>query len=233
MQRVTVKENDQGGKKISLQQRCNTSVNMEGSWKLVLFAAFVAVASAGVVGTYHSAPAYATYSAAPAVARVASYSAAPAVAVHAAPAVATVHAAPAVAAVHAAPVAAVHAAPAVAVHAEEYDPNPSYSYAYDVQDHLTGDSKSQHETRQGDVVKGSYSLTEPDGSRRTVEYTADPHNGFNAVVHREPAILISKAFLSKISCTRSFIESFYISVEKVFWCLNLCVLQCFSICYIL
>lgn len=68
----------------------------------------------------------------------------------------------------------------------EYDPNPSYSYAYDIQDQLTGDSKSQHESRQGDVVQGSYSLVEPDGSKRTVEYTADPHNGFNAVVHKEP-----------------------------------------------
>lgn len=27
---------------------------------------------------------------------------------------------------------------------------------------------------------------EPDGTRRIVEYTADPVNGFNAVVHREP-----------------------------------------------
>ncbi|KAK7580748.1 hypothetical protein V9T40_001377 [Parthenolecanium corni] len=69
----------------------------------------------------------------------------------------------------------------------EYDPNPSYSYAYDVQDHVTGDSKSQHESRQGDVVQGSYSLVEPDGSKRTVDYTADPHNGFNAVVHKEPS----------------------------------------------
>jgi hypothetical protein len=30
---------------------------------------------------------------------------------------------------------------------------------------------------------------EPDGTRRTVEYTADPVNGFNAVVHREPAVV--------------------------------------------
>lgn len=69
---------------------------------------------------------------------------------------------------------------------EDYDPNPHYSFAYDIQDHLTGDSKSQHETRSGDVVKGSYSLVDPDGTKRTVEYTADPHNGFNAVVHRRP-----------------------------------------------
>lgn len=51
---------------------------------------------------------------------------------------------------------------------------------------LTGDSKSQQESRSGDVVQGSYSLVDPDGTRRIVEYTADPHNGFNAVVQRVP-----------------------------------------------
>lgn len=48
----------------------------------------------------------------------------------------------------------------------------------------TGDLKSQWEHREGDVVKGSYSLMEPDGSIRTVDYTADSHNGFNAVVSK-------------------------------------------------
>lgn len=90
--------------------------------------------------------------------------------------------APAFAKVAAAPVA--YAAP-VAV-AEEYDPNPQYSYGYDVQDGITGDSKSQVESRNGDVVQGSYSLTDPDGTRRTVDYVADPVNGFNAVVRKEP-----------------------------------------------
>lgn len=102
------------------------------------------------------------------------------------------HAAP-VAYAAQAPVIAKAYAPAAYAHAPvaavdtDYDPNPSYSYAYDIQDALTGDSKSQKESRQGDTVQGSYSLIEPDGTRRTVEYTADPHNGFNAVVHREPA----------------------------------------------
>lgn len=81
--------------------------------------------------------------------------------------------------------AAAPVAKAVAV-AEEYDPNPQYSYGYDVQDGLTGDSKSQVESRNGDVVQGSYSLTDPDGTRRTVDYVADPINGFNAVVRKEP-----------------------------------------------
>lgn len=62
--------------------------------------------------------------------------------------------------------------------------HPKYAYKYGVNDYHTGDVKSQHETRDGDVVKGSYSLVEPDGSVRTVDYTADKHNGFNAVVHR-------------------------------------------------
>lgn len=35
-----------------------------------------------------------------------------------------------------------------------YDPLPQYTYAYSVQDALTGDNKSQQETRDGDVVKG-------------------------------------------------------------------------------
>ncbi|XP_026735985.1 larval cuticle protein A3A-like [Trichoplusia ni] len=99
------------------------------------------------------------------------------------------YAAPAVAVArpaYAAPLAVGHAVAKVAP-VDEYDPNPQYSYAYDIQDALTGDSKNQQETRSGDVVQGSYSLVEPDGTRRTVEYTADPHNGFNAVVHREPA----------------------------------------------
>ncbi|XP_051173940.1 larval cuticle protein A2B-like isoform X2 [Leptopilina boulardi] len=80
-------------------------------------------------------------------------------------------------------------APPPLVKVDDYDPHPQYTYAYNVQDSLTGDAKSQHETRNGDVVSGSYSLIEADGTRRIVEYFADPINGFNAVVHREPAIV--------------------------------------------
>ncbi|CAG9769452.1 unnamed protein product [Ceutorhynchus assimilis] len=67
-----------------------------------------------------------------------------------------------------------------------FDPNPQYSFAYDVQDSLTGDSKSQIESRNGDIVQGQYSLADPDGTRRIVDYTADPINGFNAVVRKAP-----------------------------------------------
>lgn len=51
-----------------------------------------------------------------------------------------------------------------------------------------GDKKSQYEVRDGDVVKGQYKLIEPDGSIRIVRYTADPRNGFNAVVSRKLGI---------------------------------------------
>ncbi|GJQ81550.1 hypothetical protein Trydic_g4911 [Trypoxylus dichotomus] len=70
----------------------------------------------------------------------------------------------------------------------EYDPNPQYTYSYGVNDALTGDSKSQTESRHGDFVSGQYSLIESDGSKRTVDYAADPVNGFNAVVSKTPAV---------------------------------------------
>lgn len=48
-------------------------------------------------------------------------------------------------------------------------------------------------------MKGQYSLVEPDGSIRTVSYTADKHSGFNAVVkktapakHPEPEVHYQK-----------------------------------------
>ncbi|XP_065088452.1 larval cuticle protein A2B-like [Ochlerotatus camptorhynchus] len=92
----------------------------------------------------------------------------------------------------------VHSLPVdvVAVKTEEYDAHPQYSYSYGVNDAVTGDNKEQHETRDGDVVTGQYSLVEPDGTRRTVDYTADPVNGFNAVVSKsgEPTVVKSVAY---------------------------------------
>ncbi|XP_015590908.2 uncharacterized protein LOC107265701 [Cephus cinctus] len=102
--------------------------------------------------------------------------------------------------VHGAPVAyAGGPVPVLAKAVDEYDPHPQYSYGYDVQDSLTGDAKSQYETRNGDVVSGRYSLIEADGTRRVVEYTADPINGFNAVVHREPAIVKAVPAVAKLA----------------------------------
>ncbi|XP_052860244.1 cuticle protein 18.6-like [Anopheles cruzii] len=94
---------------------------------------------------------------------------------------------------HAAPAVVAHAAPAVyASHAAPAD-HPKYAFNYGVADHTTGDVKSQHETRDGDVVKGQYSLVEPDGSVRTVDYTADPINGFNAVVSKTAPLVHAHA----------------------------------------
>ncbi|XP_025837220.1 adult-specific cuticular protein ACP-20-like [Agrilus planipennis] len=59
-----------------------------------------------------------------------------------------------------------------------------YHFSYGVHDAHTKDHKSQHEERDGHVVKGSYFLDEPDGTKRIVEYVAGPHSGFQAVVKR-------------------------------------------------
>lgn len=69
---------------------------------------------------------------------------------------------------------------------DDSDPHPQYIYGYEIEDDKTGDSKMQREVRDGDVVKGIYSFIEADGFRRIVEYTADSHNGFNAIIRREP-----------------------------------------------
>lgn len=62
--------------------------------------------------------------------------------------------------------------------------HPKYNFNYAVHDPHTGDEKQHVEERDGDHVKGSYSLKEADGTTRVVEYEADKHNGFNAIVHK-------------------------------------------------
>ncbi|XP_071448716.1 larval cuticle protein A3A-like [Hetaerina americana] len=171
--------------------------------KVLTFVALVALTQAVQVPIHHggfaayaprayAAPAFAHAAAPIAYAAPAYAHAAPAFA-HAAPAFA--HAAPVVA--HAAPVAyaapiaktVAYAAPVAKAVVQEPYSVPQYSFSYGVSDAHTGDQKSQHETRHGDVVQGAYSLVEPDGTHRTVEYTADAINGFNAVVHRQPAVV--------------------------------------------
>ncbi|XP_045534352.1 cuticle protein [Papilio machaon] len=153
-------------------------------------AAPVAKLAVAAPAVYHAAPA--VYHAAPSV-----YHSAPAV-YHSAPAV--YHASPAPAVYQAAPVR--YAAPVAKVLAQpEEIAYPKYDFTYSVADGHTGDNKSQQESRDGDVVKGSYSLQEADGSIRTVEYTADDHNGFNAVVHNSapksaPAVIKAPVYAS-------------------------------------
>ncbi|KAM3961222.1 cuticle protein-like [Aphomia sociella] len=142
------------------------------AFKIVVFSCLVAAASAGLLPAApvaYSAPlSYSSH------------------ALHAAPVAYSSPVAYSAPVAYAAPIAKVAAVAPVAKVVEAYDSHPQYSFAYDVQDGHSGDSKSQHETRDGDVVSGSYSVVDPDGTKRTVDYTADPHNGFNAVVHREP-----------------------------------------------
>ncbi|XP_030749553.1 adult-specific cuticular protein ACP-20-like [Sitophilus oryzae] len=84
-----------------------------------------------------------------------------------------------------APAIAISHAPAVIGHKEvDYYTPPKYEFQYGVADHHTGDNKEQKEVRHGDTVHGEYSVKEADGTIRTVKYTADDHNGFNAVVYR-------------------------------------------------
>ncbi|XP_073985731.1 cuticle protein 19-like [Rhodnius prolixus] len=66
---------------------------------------------------------------------------------------------------------------------DDYD-EPKYAYDYSVNDIKTGDAKSQWETNENGIVKGEYSLVEPDGTLRIVEYEADPYFGFRAIVKK-------------------------------------------------
>ncbi|XP_073843921.1 uncharacterized protein [Musca autumnalis] len=161
------------------------------------FAAPAAVYSAAPA-PYVAAPVAKTFAAAPVVAKT---FAAPAPVVAAAPAP-VVAAAPVVAKAVAAPLAAPVVAKAAVVEPEVVDAHPQYQFAYNVQDTLTGDSKTQEETRDGGVVRGSYSLIEPDGSRRTVNYYADDINGFNAVVQKDVPVaapVVAKAVAAPLA----------------------------------
>ncbi|CAG4997452.1 unnamed protein product [Parnassius apollo] len=86
-----------------------------------------------------------------------------------------------------------------AIHGGDYS-----SFSYGVADPHTGDVKSQHETRVGDNVVGQYSLLESDGHRRTVDYAAGPHSGFNAIVRRDPAVIAHAAPRGHCCSRRTF-----------------------------
>lgn len=52
--------------------------------------------------------------------------------------------------------------------------------------------QNRKEVRDGNVIKGSYSVVDSDGFLRTVTYTADPKEGFKADVVREPTDIVVK-----------------------------------------
>ncbi|XP_015020953.3 trichohyalin [Drosophila mojavensis] len=101
---------------------------------------------------------------------------------------------------------------------EDYDSRPQYTFAYDVRDTLTGDEKRQEEKRDGDLVKGQYSLVEPDGTRRIVDYTADDASGFNAIVSKQrldERLSTAQASSSSSSSSSASTSSRYNSIEEL------------------
>ncbi|XP_044759226.1 calcium-responsive transactivator-like [Coccinella septempunctata] len=75
---------------------------------------------------------------------------------------------------------------------EEYDPNPSYQFGFDVKDDLYTNYQNRKEQKEGNKITGSYSVVDSDGFLRTVTYTADPKEGFKAEVHRQPTDIVVK-----------------------------------------
>nr|CAD7194377.1 unnamed protein product [Timema douglasi] len=64
-----------------------------------------------------------------------------------------------------------------------------YEYRYAVDDPQSGVVNDRWEHRLGEYVKGAYSLLEPDGKVRTVDYEVDGAKGFHAVIRtNNPAI---------------------------------------------
>ena len=74
-----------------------------------------------------------------------------------------------------------------------YGPAPSYEkevaqpyqYQYGVQDDYSGANFAASENSDTNVVTGSYTVHLPDGRIQTVQYTADPYNGYVADVTYE------------------------------------------------
>lgn len=143
------------------------------AFKFIAFATLIAAANAGLlpvaqhgaIATSHSTI---QHHVAPAVHHVGAIHAQPAVYHHTPAVVKTI------------------AQPAIIKSVEHHAP-ANYEFSYSVHDAHTGDIKSQHETRHGDEVHGQYSLLDSDGHHRIVDYHADHHSGFNAVVRREPS----------------------------------------------
>lgn len=114
---------------------------------------------------------------------------------------------------------------------------PDYHYAYGVEDPLTGNLQNHKEHRDGDVVRGEYSLVEPDGSVRLVKYTADPKNGFQVsisyqyiiyyseILKKNPDIK-SQRFLYYVFISLSLLDSQYLALQ----CLMLYTCRGLSCC---
>ena len=68
---------------------------------------------------------------------------------------------------------------------EEEDENETkYKFEYSVSDPTTGNFQSREEERVADILRGQYSLHDPDGVKRTVIYKVDGPSGFKATVNK-------------------------------------------------
>ncbi|CAH1999907.1 unnamed protein product [Acanthoscelides obtectus] len=69
---------------------------------------------------------------------------------------------------------------------EKYSPPNPYAFGFDVQDDHYTNYQNRKEQSDGKKITGSYSVVDSDGFLRTVQYTADPKEGFKAEVTRQP-----------------------------------------------
>ncbi|GJQ73100.1 hypothetical protein Trydic_g1729 [Trypoxylus dichotomus] len=90
--------------------------------------------------------------------------------------------------------------------ATENQESGTYSYNYGISNEATGDNKSKWEKRENNVVRGAYSIVEPDGTTRLVEYTADA-NGFHPVIKKLDALNPSRSAPSTYNVPNSNVYS--------------------------
>nr|CAH7764229.1 unnamed protein product [Callosobruchus chinensis] len=75
---------------------------------------------------------------------------------------------------------------------EKYTPPNPYQFGFDVQDDHNTNYQNRKEHSDGKKITGSYSVVDSDGFLRTVQYTADPKEGFKAEVIRQPTDIVVK-----------------------------------------
>lgn len=68
----------------------------------------------------------------------------------------------------------------------------AYQFGFDVKDDEFTNYQNRKESRENGVIRGSYSVVDSDGFLRTVNYVADPKEGFKAEVVREPTDIVVK-----------------------------------------
>ncbi|KAF5297863.1 hypothetical protein FQR65_LT09888 [Abscondita terminalis] len=89
---------------------------------------------------------------------------------------------------------------------EDYDPNPSYQFGFDVKDDYYTNYQNRKEQRDGNKISGSYSVVDADGFLRTVTYTADPKEGFKAEVNRQPTNIVIKIPKPTLSPKQQYLQ---------------------------